>query len=66
MTKQELERKLSQSVDGAMIMSAADFGRFIHKHRSTASQKLISAGMEKVSGGYFIPDIAKMMIEGKL
>lgn len=65
-SKQEIERKLNESVNGAWVMSAEQFGNFIGKSRCTAYQKLRQAEVIKVCGGYWIPEIAQKMWEGSL
>ena len=65
-SKQEIERKLNESVNGSWVMSAEQFGNFIRKSRCTAYQKLRRAAVEKVCGGYWIPEIALKMWDGTL
>ena len=66
MTKLEIEKRLSDSVNGAMAMSAAEFGRFMGLCRSAAFYKLKAAEVDKCCGKYWIPDIAKKMWEGAI
>lgn len=66
MTKLEIEKRLSDSVNGAMAMSAAEFGRFMGICRSTAFYRLKAVEVDKCCGKYWIPDIAQKMWEGTL
>lgn len=66
MTKLEIEKRLSDFVNGAMAMSATDFGRFMGLCRSAAFYRLKAAEVDKYCGKFWIPDIAKKMWEGAL
>lgn len=64
--KQILERKLRQSVNGALFMTSTEFGRVYGISAEKAGVKLKRADIGRSGTHWFIPDIAKAVVEGRL
>lgn len=64
--KQILERKLRQSVNGALFMTSTEFGRVYGISAEKAGVKLKRADIGRSGTHWFIPDIAAAIVEERL
>lgn len=64
--KQILERKLRQSVNGALFMTSTEFGRVYGISAEKAEVKLKRADIGRSGTYWFIPDIVAAIVEKRL